>query len=167
MRKWRNAVVTAAWVAVGTAAGALGAWQLASADGGGDAAHSRPLDEGAVRRALAKAADAPPVRPATPTSPPTSARPSPSSSPSGERSTVRFTGGSATVECRPDGTVRLISWSPADGFHIDDDVERGPAPVVRLEAEPADDDEQEDLPYEVRCAGATPRVKVAPDMDDD
>lgn len=165
MRKWRNAVVTAAWVAVGTAAGALGAWQLASADGGGDAAHSRPLDEGAVRRALAKAADAPPARPETPTSPPTSARPSPS--PSGERSTVRFTGGSATVECRPDGTVRLISWSPADGFHIDDDVERGPAPVVRLEAEPADDDEQEDLPYEVRCAGGTPRVKVAPDADDD
>ncbi|MEV0253127.1 hypothetical protein AB0H82_02460 [Streptomyces sp. NPDC050732] len=163
MRKWRNAVVTAAWVAVGTAAGALGAWQLASADGGGDAAHSRPLDEAAVRRALAGAAHSPPARRKTP--PP--APPSHSSSPSAERSTVRFTGGSATVECRPDGTVRLVSWSPADGFHIDDDVERGPAPVVRLEAEPADDDAQEDLPYELRCTATGPRAKVVPDTDEE
>ncbi|MBW5425541.1 hypothetical protein GKQ77_28960, partial [Streptomyces sp. BG9H] len=58
MRKWRSAVVTAAWVAVGTAAGALGAWQLAGSDGaGGDAAHSRPLDEEAVREALARASE--------------------------------------------------------------------------------------------------------------
>ncbi|MFK4065212.1 hypothetical protein [Streptomyces sp. NPDC029674] len=172
MRKWRNAVVTAAWVAVGTAAGALGAWQLASADGGGGAAHSRPLDESAVRRALAEAADSPPVRPETPSPSPSSSRsssssPSPSASPSAERSTVRFTGGSATVECRPDGTVRLISWSPADGFHIDDDVERGPAPAVHLEAEPADDDEQEDLPYELRCTESGPRAEVVPDTDED
>ncbi|MEU5899056.1 MULTISPECIES: hypothetical protein [Streptomyces] len=165
MRKWRNAVVTAAWVAVGTAAGALGAWQLASSDGAGGAAHSRPLDEAAVRAALTAS---------TPTraSPSASAPPSPSSTPptptpSADRSTVRFTGGSATVECRADGTVRLVSWSPADGFHIDDDVERGPGAVARLEAEPGDDDDQPDLPYEIRCADGTPRAKVLPDRDDD
>ncbi|MEU5775284.1 hypothetical protein ABZ819_18600 [Streptomyces venezuelae] len=174
MRKWRNAVVTAAWVAVGTAAGALGAWQLASADsdGAGGAAHSRPLDEAAVRRALA-ASDPPPTSRSTPTppspppSPSRSLTPPASSPPSAERSTVRFTGGSATVECRADGTVRLVSWSPADGFHIDDDVERGPAAVARLEAEPGDDDEQPDLPYEIRCVGGTPRAQVVPDTDDD
>ncbi|MET8687332.1 hypothetical protein ABZV77_24255 [Streptomyces sp. NPDC004732] len=169
MRKWRSAVVTAAWVAVGTAAGALGAWQLASSDGAGDAAHSRPLDEAAVRRALAASSTAPPPSPSPPTSPspppPTSQEPP--SDPSPERSTVRFTGGAATVECRADGTVRLISWSPADGFHIDDDVERGPAAVVRLEAEPGDDDEQDDLPYEIRCTPDGPRAKVVPDTDDD
>ncbi|QEU92928.1 hypothetical protein [Streptomyces kanamyceticus] len=168
MRKWRSAVVTAAWVAVGTAAGALGAWQLAGADAdGGDAAHSRPLDEAAVRRALARASNAP-ADPGSPSTATGSAKPSsPPTPPAAERSTVRFTGGSATVECRQDGTVRLISWSPADGFHIDDDVERGPAAVARLEAEPADDDEQPDLHYEIHCTQQGPQAKVIPDTDDD
>ncbi|MFJ2771328.1 hypothetical protein [Streptomyces sp. NPDC087300] len=167
MRKWRSAVVTAAWVAVGTAAGALGAWQLAGSDAGdGDAAHSRPLDEAAVRRALARASNAPADTGAPPPSTATGSA-KPTSPPAAERSTVRFTGGSATVECRADGTVRLISWSPADGFHIDDDVERGPAAVVRLEAEPADDDEQEDLHYEIHCTPEGPRAKVVQDKDDD
>lgn len=149
--------MTAAWVAVGTAAGALGAWQLATADGGG-AAHSRPLDEAAVERALA-ATSASPQPPS-----PSSATPSaPAKTPS-DRSTLRFTGGTATVECRPDGTVYLVSWSPADGFHIDDDVERGPGAVARLEAEPSDDDERDDLPYEIRCGeGGEPRAKVVAD----
>ncbi|WP_369213922.1 hypothetical protein [Streptomyces flavofungini] len=201
MRKWRSAVVTAAWVAVGTAAGALGAWQLASADGGDGAAHSRPLDEAAVRAALARASasgaasgdaatggtGAPsasggasprpagepsepqrPSKPQQPQQPQQPSRPKQPSEPTGtpERSTVRFTGGSATVECRPDGTVRLVSWSPADGFHIDDDVVRGPAAVARLEAEPGDD-EQDDLPYEIRCTADGPRARVVPDADDD
>ncbi|MEU6822651.1 hypothetical protein ABZ921_18650 [Streptomyces atriruber] len=173
MRKWRNAVVTAAWVAVGTAAGALGAWQLASSDGAGGAAHSRPLDEAAVRRALAASStnppsSSPPREPTSSSEPSSSSSSEPSSEPSSGRSTVRFTGGAATVECRADGTVRLISWSPADGFHIDDDVERGPAAVARLEAEPGDDDEQDDLPYEIRCTSdGRPRAKVVPDTDDD
>ncbi len=167
MRKWRNAVVTAAWVALGTAAGALGAWQLASSDGAGGAAHSRPLDEAAVRRALAASSTNPPPSSPSPKPPQEPPPSSASPDPSPERSTVRFTGGAATVECRADGTVRLISWSPADGFHIDDDVERGPAAVARLEAEPGDDDEQADLPYEIRCTADGPRAKVVPDTDDD
>lgn len=148
--------MTAAWVGVGTAAGALGAWQLASSDSGG-AEHSRPLDEGAVRRALSETS-------ATSVPPPTS---SSSTRSTPDRSTLRFTGGTATVECRGDGTVYLVSWSPADGFHIDEDVERGPAAVARLEAEPSDDDdEQEDLPYEIRCGEDGPRARVVADSDD-
>ncbi|MGW6021086.1 hypothetical protein [Streptomyces sp. NPDC055099] len=164
MRKWRSAVVTAAWVGLGTAAGALGAWQLATADSGG-AAHSRPLDEAAVERALAATSATPRTSP--PPSP-TSATPSAPAKKTSDRSTLRFTGGTATVECRPDGTVYLVSWSPADGFHIDDDVERGPARVARLEAEPSDDDEdREDLPYEIRCGeGGEPRARVVADEDD-
>jgi hypothetical protein len=71
------------------------------------------------------------------------------------------------VECRTDGTVFLVSWSPADGFHIDDDVTRGPSAVARLEAEPADDDEQDDLPYEIRCTPDGPRARVVADTDTD
>ncbi|MGW7071931.1 hypothetical protein ACWGII_11700 [Streptomyces sp. NPDC054855] len=164
MRKWRSAVVTAAWVGVGTAAGALGAWQLATSDGGG-AAHSRPLDEGAVERALAATSASPPASSSRPASPSPSATPSKTPP---DRSTLRFTGGTATVECRDDGTVYLVSWSPADGFHIDDDVERGPGVVARLEAEPSDDDdERDDLPYEIRCGeGGEPRARVVADADD-
>ncbi|MGW7078747.1 hypothetical protein [Streptomyces sp. NPDC054866] len=163
MRKWRSAVVTAAWVGVGTAAGALGAWQLATSDSG-NAAHSRPLDEGAVERALAATSASPRASSSRPASPSPSATPSKTPP---DRSTLRFTGGTATVECRDDGTVYLVSWSPADGFHIDDDVERGPGPVARLEAEPSDDDEQEDLPYEIRCGeGGKPRAAVVADTDD-
>ncbi|GHC72493.1 hypothetical protein GCM10010349_49480 [Streptomyces flavofungini] len=84
-----------------------------------------------------------------------------------ERSTVRFTGGTATVECRPDGTVRLVSWSPADGYHIDDDVSRGPAAATRLEAEANDDDERDDLTYEIRCTPTGPRARAVPEADDD
>ncbi|MEV2252102.1 hypothetical protein AB0I94_16200 [Streptomyces sp. NPDC050147] len=163
MRKWRSAVVTAAWVGVGTAAGALGAWQLATSDSGG-AAHSRPLDEAAVERALAATSASPPASSSRPASPSPSAAPSKTPP---DRSTLRFTGGTATVECRDDGTVYLVSWSPADGFHIDDDVERGPGPVARLEAEPSDDDERDDLPYEIRCGeDGQPRARVVADADD-
>ncbi|WP_204328041.1 hypothetical protein [Streptomyces aureoverticillatus] len=175
MGKWWSAAGTAAWVAVGTAAGALGAWQLASADSGG-AAHSRPLDEGAVRRALADTPNSPSASPSPSPSPSRSPSPSPSSSPSrsarpterpAERSTVRFTGGTATVECRPDGTVYLLSWSPADGYHIDEDVTRGPSATARLEAEPSDDDERDDLTYEIRCTPDGPRARAVPETDDD
>lgn len=175
MRKWRSAVVTAAWVGVGTAAGALGAWQLATSDGGA-AAHSRPLDEGAVEKALAatSATPSPPARtPSSATPSPTAPTPSrskntpPPSPKPAERSTLRFTGGTATVECRSDGTVYLVSWSPSDGFHIDDDVERGPAATARLEAEPSDDDEREDLPYEITCGkDGRPAARVVADTDD-
>lgn len=153
--------MTAAWVGVGTAAGALGAWQLAASDGGG-AAHSRPLDEGAVERALAATSATPPG--STPSPSRTPSTPSTPSKPTSDRSTLRFTGGTATVECRGDGTVYLVSWSPADGFHIDEDVERGPGAVARLEAEPSDDDEREDLPYEIGCGeDGKPGARVVAD----
>ncbi|WP_447038329.1 hypothetical protein [Streptomyces sp. DSM 118878] len=71
------------------------------------------------------------------------------------------------MECRTDGTVFLVSWSPADGFHIDDDVTRGPSAVARLEAEPADDDEQDDLPYEIRCTAEGPRARLVTDTESD
>ncbi|MFF1693357.1 hypothetical protein ACFVXC_06995 [Streptomyces sp. NPDC058257] len=46
-------------------------------------------------------------------------------------------------------------------------MERGPAAVARLEAEPSDDDDQDDLPYEIRCGeGGAPRAKVVADSDD-
>ncbi|MFE9445368.1 hypothetical protein ACFYO2_41925 [Streptomyces sp. NPDC006602] len=162
--RWRSGVVTAAWVAVGTGAGGLGAWQLASADGH-VGAHGRALDDAAVRRALASASKTPETSD-TPGS--TGATPSPSNSPSPgspRRETARFTGGSTIVECRSDGNVYLVSWSPSDGYGFDDDVLRGPAPAARLEAEPSAE-EADDLPYEITCTKDGARAVRVADTDD-
>ncbi|MET8474281.1 hypothetical protein ABZY90_34885 [Streptomyces sp. NPDC006422] len=158
-RRWRNVAVTAAWVAVGTTAGALGAWQLAGSDASaGTGTHGHPLDDAAVHRALASA------QASTPRTTTSSAAPAPAD----QRRTLRFTGGSATVECGTDGSVYLVSWSPADGYEIDDDVVRGPGRVARLEAEPSDDDSP-DRHYEIRCPAGSgaPRAVLVPDDDDD
>ncbi|MFD7295893.1 hypothetical protein ACFV9W_21640 [Streptomyces sp. NPDC059897] len=158
-RRWRNVAVTAAWVAVGTAAGALGAWQLAGSDANaGTGTHGHPLDDAAVHRALASA------QASTPRADTSSAAPSPAD----QRRTLRFTGGSATVECGTDGSVYLVAWSPADGYEIDDDVVRGPGRVARLEAEPSDDDSP-DRHYEIRCSegSGSPRAVLVPDDGDD
>lgn len=171
--KWRSAAVTVAWAAVATVAGALGAWTLAGFDGApGD--RSRPLDDAAVRRALASSPH-PPTAPTTPAPRPTDASPTRTTGPAADPSegttdpprpaTLRFTGGTATAECRPDGSVYLISWSPADGYHVEE-YARGPAAVARIELEPALDD-ADDLTYEIHCGPAgEPDVRRAPEDDD-
>ncbi|MFC7305725.1 hypothetical protein ACFQVC_16035 [Streptomyces monticola] len=173
--RWRSAAVTAAWAALATVAGGLGAWTLAGFDGAaGD--RSRPLDDAAVRRALA--AGQGPSAPAStrdpdtagptrkPTASPTPGTASPTPAPTPTRhSTLRFTGGTATAECRPDGTVYLVSWSPADGYHVEE-YARGPAPMARLELEPSAED-ADDIAYRISCGGSGKATAVrAPDDDD-
>ncbi|WP_328847476.1 hypothetical protein [Streptomyces sp. NBC_00258] len=169
--KWRRALATAAWVALGTGAGGLAAWQLASADAD-TPAHGRALDDAAVRRALAQATPTGSTSPEPSGSrshqrPTSSSRPpsSPNVSTPPGRETLRFTGGTATVECRADGTVYLLSWSPDDGYAIDEDVQRGPAPVARLEAEPTADG-VDDLAYDITCTPAGARAQPMADADD-
>ncbi|NGO15262.1 hypothetical protein G5C60_48700 [Streptomyces sp. HC44] len=159
--------MTAVWVAVGTGAGSLGAWQLASADGDGGA-HGRALDDAAVRRALAEGTRSAPSTLGS-GSAPSSDSPGATTAPRPSRSprtdTVHFAGGSATAECRADGSVFLVSWSPADGYQFDEDVARGPAPVARLEAEPIADD-ADDLAYDVTCVADGPKAQRVPGADD-
>ena len=174
--KWRSALVTAAWIAVGTGAGGLGAWQLATADAGSGAdAHGRALDDAAVRRALTanthSATAAEPSKPPAP-EPPKSPDPQgtptvagPRTAPDPRTETVRFTGGTATAECRPDGMVYLVSWSPANGYAFDEDVVRGPSAVAHLEAEP-DAEDADDLSYDITCTPAGARVQRMGDTDD-
>ncbi|WP_158857784.1 hypothetical protein [Streptomyces sp. NRRL B-1347] len=60
-----------------------------------------------------------------------------------------------------------MSWSPADGYHFDEDVVRGPGRAARLEAEPSDDgdgaEDADDLTYDITCPGGRPRARPAPD----
>ncbi|MEU9114895.1 hypothetical protein AB0D04_24685 [Streptomyces sp. NPDC048483] len=163
---WRGTATAAAWIGVLAAAGGLGAWTLAHTDTGSEGRHARadPLDDAAVRERLAQARSA-----AEPTVPPP---PSPSATTAPAR-TVRVTGGSLTAVCRPDGRVYLTAWSPDAGFHVDEDVARGPAAVAALEFEPSDDEAgaddgaaDEDLPYTIRCADGRPKATPAADHDE-
>jgi hypothetical protein len=158
---WRSAAATAAWVCVLAAAGGLGAWSLAHTGPGDDrTAHAAPLDDDVVRRKLAAARAA---------SHPGTAAPSPSSpSPSSPASTttLRVTGGSITAQCRPGARVHLTAWSPAAGYHVDDDVVRGPARTATLEFEPSfDAADGEDRPYAVGCTAGRPEAHAVADRD--
>ncbi|MFI6941134.1 hypothetical protein ACIBI4_17800 [Streptomyces sp. NPDC050418] len=168
--KWRSAAVTAVWAVGATVAGGLGAWSLAGLDGA--RAGGRPLDDAAVRRALGEAPTTPTSPPATSPSPSSSPRPTPSATDRNHhRRTLRFPGGTATVECRPGDLVRLVSWSPDDGFHVEEYV-RGPALAASLELEPTDEDasddttsDEDDTTVTFRCTDGRPRT-VQPPADD-
>ncbi|MGW1379336.1 hypothetical protein ACWD6P_34415 [Streptomyces sp. NPDC002446] len=153
---WRGAVTAAAWVAALAAAGGLGAWSLAGIVD--RAAGAVTLDDDALRERLAAARSAHATR----------SRPSPTAAPppAAPARTLRVTGGSLTAVCRPDGRIYLTAWSPDAGFHVDDDVARGPAATAALAFEPLDDDMGEDLPYEIRCRDGRPRAHPVPDRDD-
>ncbi|MFC6065145.1 hypothetical protein [Streptomyces ochraceiscleroticus] len=182
--KWRSAVVTAVWVCAFAGAGGLGAWSLANTDMGVRNSRAEPLDDDGVRQKLAAArTSAQPPGSSDPGSgasesgatdsggsgtPSGGATPSPggASSPGSAArvGTVNVTGGSATAECRPDGTVYLTVWSPASGYHMDS-VKRGPSDVATIEFEPLDDGD--DLTYAVRCDDGRPKAVPIADHDID
>ncbi|NLU73377.1 hypothetical protein HCC61_11925 [Streptomyces sp. HNM0575] len=178
--RWRRGA-TAGWLCAVVLAALIGTWSFQYGTPDGRYARHGPLDDERVRQELARArsSDAPhrsggkgaddsPPR-SSPTASPSTATSSPPSTPettAPHTATVRFPGGTgtATVECRPDGTVRLLSWSPADGYGADD-VERGPARQVTIELEPPDDDESVDLA--VRCDDGEPAAAVLPEDGDE
>ncbi|NUT42281.1 MAG: hypothetical protein HOV86_20075 [Thermoactinospora sp.] len=133
-----------AWVATALAAIAAGVAVLgllggSSLAGGG----GKVLDRDEVRDALAAA------------SPKISAPPAAvsSESPSSQASVLTTAGGTIVASCSA-GQVTLRSWSPAQGYSIDD-ADPGPAPTVKVEFEPEDGDE---LEVRVGCAGERPVV---------
>lgn len=84
-------------------------------------------------------------------------------------STVRFPGGLGTAVaecCRDAATVKLVSWSPAEGYSADD-VEPGPAVRASVELEPVADD-ADDRTVLVRCVDGKPHTAYErEDADDD
>lgn len=96
-------------------------------------------------------------------SPPAEASPTqgPTASPQNEPTTLSTTGGVVQASCA-DGEAYLHSWSPQQGYRVDD-VVRGPAEVasVWLESDPFDD-----VLIEVRCDDGTPVAKATAEDDD-
>ncbi|MDJ1134710.1 hypothetical protein [Streptomyces iconiensis] len=184
----RRRLAAAAWVCAVAAAFLLGAWSFSHADPGGQYARHAPIDEAGVKRELTQAEQRARARTPNPSptpsgstapgskdSPGASDPGSPDSSESGDSpsrapartSTVRFPDGlgTAVAECRTDATtVKLLSWSPAEGYSADD-VDPGPAARASVELEPVADD-ADDHTVLVRCVDGKPHTGYEHDSHD-
>ena len=74
-------------------------------------------------------------------------------------SVITSAGGTVVAQCAADGLVELLSWSPAQGFSVDN-AEHGPAREVEVEFE----SEEDDVEMKIRCVDGVP---VDVDHDDD
>ncbi|MGH3312689.1 MAG: hypothetical protein ACRDP3_19265, partial [Streptomyces sp.] len=169
-RRW----APAAWLYAVALAALLGIWSFEYGMPGGGQRHG-PLDEAGVRRVLAGErastfqASRLSGRPSDSESGTASRTAAPSGSPTrapaASRAMVGFPHGIAAVECLPGGDVRLLSWSPAEGYTADE-VAAGPAKAVTIELEPPGDDAG-DLTVVVRCRAGEPHAAVTTDDADD
>jgi hypothetical protein len=102
---------------------------------------------------------------ATPTTEPTAApratTPGPArTEPAVTERTITTTGGTAVATCRG-ATAYLAFWTPAPGFRAED-VNRGPAPAVRLAFEGLG----REIKISVRCVGGVPQPTVDEEYGD-
>ncbi|MBB5874237.1 hypothetical protein F4553_007671 [Allocatelliglobosispora scoriae] len=143
----RTVAVAGGWLVAAVAATALGVAGIDSLGagllGGGGAAGERPLTSAEVDRLLAAETAAPSVSP--------SAAPSP---PSGAAVRSLSTGGGVVHASCAGGLVSLTSWSPAQGYRVDD-AERGPAAEVRVKFKRGKDE----LRVFVTCVGGVPTAR--------
>jgi len=132
---WLVAALAATGVGV-AALGALGTGIVGEA--------ARPLSQQDVKRELRTATSRPsPSGSATATSTPESGAVVLSSS-----------GGTVTAGCYADGTTRLDSWSPRQGYQVEE-VHRGPAREVEIKFE-SDDAE---VKGRIHCTGGHPTAR--------
>jgi hypothetical protein len=118
-----------------------------------------PLDRQEVNEALAT--PSPSVEPTpeptgSPVTEPAPTEPAPTE-PVAEPRVITSAGGTVVARCAAGGLVELLSWSPAQGFSVDN-AEHGPAREVEVEFESEDDD----VEMKIRCVDGVPA-----DVDDD
>ncbi len=116
-----------------------------------------PMTAGEIRLALTRDTPGPP----SPASTPVGAAPvdasggaTPSAAPVTGRRLVSTGAGSLIARC-DGGLVRLQSWTPAQGFEVDD-VDPGPDDRARVKFE----SDEGRLEIEVRCAGGVPVPRI-------
>ncbi|WP_214109910.1 hypothetical protein [Acrocarpospora catenulata] len=139
-----NRLAVAGWLAAVVAATAAGVAVTNGLTAAVAGSSVRPLTSDQVRQALAI--------PVTTTPQPGPAKATPSAdNPSAEESQVFATSGGTAVAACTGGQARLLSWTPAQGYQVDD-VDPGPDDHVKVKFE-ADDSEVE---IEIRCSGGIP-----------
>ena len=158
----RTAAGVAAWFLGAACAVAVGALAL-SLIGSGLGDRSRPPLAAQVLPAPSRSIDSAAATPSAAASPSAKRSPNgvfhPPLSPSASATPVQrdftFDVGSVTARCDGDSAY-LISWSPAQGYRVDD-VRRGPAPSVRVELESF----TVEASIFVRCVDGIPRASVS------
>ncbi len=131
-----------AWVATALAATGAAVAVLGLLGGGLTGPSGRVLSQDEVRAELATASAAAPRTPSTPAASPYAGK------------VIRTAGGTVIASCAA-GQVTLRSWSPAQGYSVDDDILPGPSPEAMVEFD-ADAEEGEDVEVRIGCSGGEP-----------
>ena len=162
------------WLLATAAATAIGILAVTAIGSGIAGTGTQPLSAEQVERQLSAGPESPDVAPtspttAAPTRTPSTATastgsPSPGRSPSvgpsiGAEKVIGSVGGSVVARC-VDDRAELLSWSPAQGYQVDD-LHRGPATTAGIQFE-SDDLEVNVL---VTCAGGVPTGHISTQRD--
>lgn len=167
MRKTLLAVL--GWLLAAAIAATMGTLAVSLLGTGITGEQVHPLSEDAVARALAQSTPRPSSSPSPTAGPRTTPSPSATSSrtasPSveGSRSQIRALGsrgGSVIARCTG-STVYLVSWTPRQGFEVDDYV-RGPINTASVNFE----SETVDVVMSVGCRAGLPVSLVTAEVDD-
>jgi hypothetical protein len=145
-------MVAAGWLAAAVLSTGVTLAAVSSIGTGIFGSSAGPLDRQEINEALAT-----PDPTGSPTEP-DPAEPAPTD-PVAEPSVITSAGGTVVARCAADDLVELLSWSPAQGFSVDN-AEHGPAREVEVEFESEDDD----VEVKIRCVDGVP---VDVDDDDD
>ncbi|MBG0815963.1 hypothetical protein [Planomonospora sp. ID82291] len=139
----RLPLVLAGWLVTGVLATGTGVAAITFLGEPLTASAHRPLSSAEVEEALARAL--PPEAVPSAAAGPADPAPSATGRAEGRSRTITTAGGNVIARC--DGGVAVLrTWSPAQGFRVDD-VERGPAARARVEFE----SDEADVKVEVRC----------------
>jgi hypothetical protein len=149
----------AGWILATTAAVTVGILATSTIGHGITNGSVDSLGEDKVAAALAKLTDRPSA--SAPTQPsgsrPTASQPSPSRASTATTKVLNSPGGSVVARCTGD-SVRLLNWTPAQGFTADDDVRReGTAARVKFESE------DEEYRVNIACRDGVPQSIVERD----
>jgi serine/threonine-protein kinase len=148
----RPILAAAGWLATTAAATLVGLAAVQLVGSGITGTPGGVRDQGEVARALASpapAATTPGAGPAAAATPAATAASRPPAT-SGTEHTFRTAGGTALAECVPDG-VRLVSWSPAQGYRVKE-VDRGPDDHVEVRFVGPEGEHE----LRLRCRGSEP-----------
>lgn len=155
------ALTLAGWLGAATLATAVTLAAVSSIGAGIFGSSAGPLDQDEVEQALASLSPAQTASPepeptatGVPTAPGTpEASPSPAATPE----VITSPGGNVLAQC-VDGRVELVSWSPAQGYHVDS-VDRDRTRNAEIEFEAED----RDVEIEVRCVDGMPEATIEVD----
>ena len=133
-RTQRPVIVTLGWLGATVLATGVALAAVSSIGTGIFGSSAGPLDQQQITDALA-----------TVTPPP-------------EPTVITSAGGTAVARCTVDDRVEVLSWSPAQGFRVDN-AEHGPARDVEIEFESG----EQEVEIKVRCVDGEPHADIEGD----